>query len=62
MVEDRFIRAGEVQQLTGLNRVTVWRMEKRGEFPKRRKLTVKAVGWSLAEILRWMESREQVAA
>ena len=61
MIEDRFIRPREIQRITGLNRVTVWRLEKAGQFPKRRKLSVKAVGWSLNEVLTWIESRTLAA-
>lgn len=63
MQEDRFVRTKEIQRITGLTRQTIWRMEKLQHFPKRRKLTNgHAVGWSLREVLEWMESRERVAA
>ena len=41
----------------GLSDTTVWRMEKKGEFPRRRQLSQKNVGWPLSEILAWMAGR-----
>ena len=53
----RFIRLPEVLHLTGLSRSTVYRMEGRGDFPKRRQLGIGSVGWDFGEVLAWIESR-----
>lgn len=45
-----------------LSDVTIWRMEKAGEFPKRRQLSPGRVGWLASEVDAWIESRKQVAA
>ncbi|MEF5248905.1 AlpA family phage regulatory protein [Escherichia coli] len=45
---DRFIREKECQQLTGLSRSCRYRLEKTGQFPSRRKLGGRSVGWSLS--------------
>ena len=55
---DRIIRSDELVTTTGLSRVTIWRLEQIGEFPKRRKLSAAAVGWKSSEIAAWIESRE----
>ena len=51
---DRIIREDECRYLTSLSNVSRWRREKVGEFPKRRKLSSSAVGWSLFEIQAWI--------
>ncbi len=57
---DQVLRAGEVQRITGLSRTTLWRQEREGKFPGRRKLGKRSVGWMASEIARWLESRAQV--
>ena len=53
----KFLRLGDVVQLTGLSRVTLWRLEKRKEFPARIHLTDNCVGWIEDEVVEWMRSR-----
>ena len=59
--EDRFLREPEVARLTGLSRTTRWRMERRGEFPRRRSISRNAVAWLASEIRAWMVERAEVA-
>lgn len=54
---DRLLRFGEVQKLVGLSRVSVWRMERLGKFPKRRKLGLNSVAWISSEIDEWILNR-----
>jgi prophage regulatory protein len=54
---DRFILEDECLELTTLTKVTRWRMEKRGEFPRRRKISPGRIGWLESEVRAWMESR-----
>jgi len=42
-----------------LSDVTIWRLEKSGQFPKRRQLSPGRVGWLAAEIDAWVESRKE---
>lgn len=58
---DRFLRDREVRKLTGLSRTTRWRLEAKGQFPKRRKLSENTVGWLASEVADWLESRTSVA-
>lgn len=53
----RYLREPEVVELTGLAAITLFKMEKRGEFPPRRQLTRRAVGWLEEEVRAWLESR-----
>lgn len=46
-----------LKALTGLSPTTVWRMEKRGQFPRRVTLSSGRVGWMRAEIEAWLETR-----
>jgi prophage regulatory protein len=56
----RMLSTKHVMDLTGLSRVTIWRYEQAGIFPKRRQLGPRRVGWIESEVLNWMESRTQV--
>ena len=60
-MQNEFLRWPRVRQLTGLSRSTVWRLEKNGQFPARRKLSANSVGWSLIELQEWMQSRNAAA-
>ena len=55
---ERIIRAKEVQEMTGLSRTTLWRMENKGEIPRRVSLGANSVGWRFSEIQSWIDSRE----
>ena len=55
--QDRFIRERECFRLTGLSRTTRWRLEQKGEFPKRRKLSQNAIGWLDSEIRAWQQAK-----
>nr|WP_201340436.1 AlpA family phage regulatory protein [Isorropodon fossajaponicum symbiont] len=50
-------RAKEVQNMTGLSRTTLWRLENKGEFPYRVSLGGNSVGWKLSEIKGWIDER-----
>jgi predicted DNA-binding transcriptional regulator AlpA len=54
----RVLRVPDVCDLTGLSRTTVWRLEKRGDFPARRRLGPQAVGWTEEEVLAWIDDRQ----
>ena len=58
---DRFLREAEVRRITGLSRTTRWRMERRGEFPRRRILSRNAVGWLASQIETWVAERTEAA-
>ncbi len=60
--DDRFLREPEVRRITGLSRTTRWRMERRGEFPHKRRISKNAVAWLASEIKTWMAERIDQAA
>jgi prophage regulatory protein len=53
----RFIRFTAVRDRTGLSRSTIWRLERRGAFPKHKRLSTNAVGWLEQEVDQWVRSR-----
>jgi len=50
----RMVRIAEVVNRTGLSRTTIWRKEKTGTFPLRKKLGVGSVGWLESELNDWI--------
>ena len=59
-MQNIYLRWPTVQQVSGLSRVTVWRMERDDKFPRRRKLSANSVGWLKSEIEAWVNTREAV--
>jgi prophage regulatory protein len=53
----RILREPEVYRRTGISRVTRWRWERDGMFPRRVRLGRNIVGWREHEIQEWIESR-----
>ena len=47
----------QLTEITGLSAVTVWRREKIGEFPRRRQLGSRRVGWIAREVEDWINAR-----
>jgi prophage regulatory protein len=56
-IKMKFLRIRQVMQLTGLSRMTIYRLELAGEFPKRRQLSKNSVAWLDIDIAQWAESR-----
>ena len=56
----RLLRTQQVEQRVGLSRTTIWRLERTGRFPSRRKLGPNAVAWLEEEIEEWIASRPRV--
>ena len=52
---NRFVREAECKQITGLSRTRRWELEREGKFPKRIKLSERAVAWRLSDLMNWME-------
>ena len=56
---DSVLRKPDVESITGLDRTTIDRLESRGEFPRRIKLSTRAIGWKASEVEQWLHSRRQ---
>lgn len=58
----RLLRLPAVCERTGLSRSTIWRLERLGRFPRRRRLSANIVAWLETEVAGWIESRGQVSS
>lgn len=58
----RIVRPRELSALLGISYSTVWRMQKRGDFPRPIQISTQAVGWRLADIEAWIAAREARSA
>lgn len=54
----RFLRFKEVAQMCGLSRTTIWRMQRDGKFPARRRISTNAVRWLAEDVENWINTRE----
>ncbi len=52
----RLLRLPEVCEVTGLSATTVWRREKDGVFPRRKRLGANLVAWRSDEIEAWIDT------
>jgi len=53
----RSLRIRQVLQVTGLSRMTIYRLETAGRFPRRRQLSGNSVAWLESEIVTWAKAR-----
>ena len=53
----RLLRFPAVRERTGLSRSTIWRLERRGDFPRHRRISANAVAWVEEEVTRWIQLR-----
>jgi prophage regulatory protein len=54
---NRILRKPDLRELTGLSPRTIDAMEKRGEFPRRIKLSARCVGWRADQVNEWLDQR-----
>lgn len=50
----------QVAEISGLSRTTLWRLEKHGDFPKRRQISTRRVGWVESEVENWLKAKVAV--
>ena len=55
--ETKILRWAELQPVLGLSRMTIYRMEKAGTFPKRIQINSGSVGWLEHEVEAWLADR-----
>lgn len=53
-MSERILRLPEVRNRVGMSGTTIWRREKEGRFPRRRKLGPGAVGWKESDVEAWL--------
>ena len=59
---DRLVREAERAKITSVSRTSAWLLEKKGQFPKRRRLHADSdrVCWLLSELIEFVQSREVI--
>jgi prophage regulatory protein len=57
----RILRLAEVLAATGLSRSSLYDAIAKGEFPRQRQLTERAVGWRSDEVEAWIRERPRVS-
>lgn len=55
-MKNRLLRLPQVLAVTGLSRSTLYDWIKSGRFPRPKQLGPRAVAWSEADVLAWIES------
>lgn len=55
--ENMLLSKKTVFAMVGLSDTTIWRMERRGEFPRRKQLSKNRVAWIKKDIIDWINSR-----
>lgn len=53
-MDNSLLSRDEVMKRTSLGRTTIWRLERAGKFPKKRKISENRVGWLASEINEWI--------
>ena len=61
-VSDRLVKEKERREITQISRTTAWDLERKGQFPKRRRITPEghSIAWLLSELNEWVASREAI--
>jgi prophage regulatory protein len=55
------VRPADIEQVIGLSRPMVFRLERTGDFPRRRRLGARASGWLLDDLRDWLQSRPELS-
>ena len=53
----RILRKKDIRDKLGLSDVTIWKMERDGNFPKRINIGPNSVGWIESEVDQWIEKK-----
>ena len=58
----KLLRFPVVREMTGLSRSTIWRLERRGEFPKHHRIAPNVVAWVEEDVSDWIQLRTSSVA
>jgi predicted DNA-binding transcriptional regulator AlpA len=53
----KLLRLPAVRERTGLSRSTIWRLERRGAFPRHHRISANAVAWIEDDVAEWVRSK-----
>jgi prophage regulatory protein len=54
---DPILRMAGVEQMVGLRRTSIYRLRKRGDFPKPIPLAGRTIGWRESDLRAWIQAR-----
>jgi len=54
----KVIKLAQVKELTTFSSATIYRLIKKGEFPRQLKLSERSAGWLLEDIYNWIEEKK----
>ena len=60
MSNRKLIKLPEVKELTTFSSATIYRLMKKGAFPKQIKLAERSSGWFIEEIYDWLENKRNI--
>jgi len=55
----KLVKLSVVKDITTFSSATIYRLIKRGEFPKQIKLSKRSSGWLLEEIYSWLDQKKK---
>jgi prophage regulatory protein len=58
MTDERIVREPECRAITGLSRISRWRMEREGTFPRHVIILGEHKGWLHSELMAWIAGRK----
>lgn len=58
MQPTRIVRRHGLRAMTNLSLATIYRLIKRGDFPRPIRLSTQAVGWDINDVHAWIEARK----
>jgi prophage regulatory protein len=58
----KLLRFPAVRERTGLSRSTIWRLERRGEFPRHHRISPNVVAWLEEDVTSWIELKSSSMA
>lgn len=56
----KILRPKQVTQYLSLSLATLWRLNQKGDFPRKVQLSKRSVGWYLEDIDAWLEKRKSI--
>ncbi|MCH9739832.1 MAG: AlpA family transcriptional regulator [Epsilonproteobacteria bacterium] len=56
-MNNQIIKLPDVVKLSSLSSASIYRLIKKGEFPKQIKLSERSSGWLLSEVEQWLDSK-----
>ena len=56
-MDNQIIKLPDVINLSSLSSASIYRLIKKGEFPKQIKLSERSSGWLLSEVEQWLDDK-----